>query len=277
MSRNPVLLSNLGPLAAAALLGVCGCASRPEAREQQKETPPPSSAEVVATSPTLPAKPMRSMDEVRKAFEARAPGLKRLNATRQSTNAGRIVVTFTVDPGGQVVECRILSTDFDDRAFNAAVVAEVWRLWLEKRDVGEFVVAEYPIEFTARVDEPKPAAQPEAVPMQGTQGSVHKTFSGPRTLEEIRDAFDSRKAALFDFYSRYLRDQHPHDPVQGTIQFSFRVTPGGELVDCRIVSSDFKDAGFNEGVLAQVRMVRLARREVATFDVAQYPISFLPQ
>ena len=94
----------------------------------------------------------RSLEEVEKAFEARREAFRHVNSSRLSQKAGTFNVTVTFAASGEVVECRMLSTDFhDDPAFNAAVMAEVWRLRLSPRPgAGEFVVSSYPIAFSAR-------------------------------------------------------------------------------------------------------------------------------
>lgn len=108
--------------------------------------------EVAAAAPAqAPASP-RTLREVVDAFAARKASFEQVNSARVSRNAGTFDVTMTFAPSGEVVECRMLSTDFrDDPAFNAAVMAEVWRVRIEPRPgLGEFVVNRYSIAFSAR-------------------------------------------------------------------------------------------------------------------------------
>lgn len=105
------------------------------------------------------------MADVQAAFAARQASLRWLNSNRVSQNAGTIMVSFVVAPTGQVVECRLVSTDFQDPAFNAGVFAEVWRLYLGERNVGEWTVTDYPIEFAAREPAQAPSASGSSAPI----------------------------------------------------------------------------------------------------------------
>lgn len=128
------------------------------ANQQGESAPAPSNAALSA----------RTLDEVQKAFDARKESFRRINSARLSQNAGTFNVTVTFAPSGEVVECRMLSTDFrDDPAFNAAVMAEVWRLRIPPRPGGgEFTVSSYPIAFSARSEAaaPQSLAPIEAAP-----------------------------------------------------------------------------------------------------------------
>lgn len=155
------------------LLGACaGTGDVPEADDAVE--PVAAATEAVAHAPVqAPGKkaaatktsPDDLLEEVDKAFEARRESFRRVNSARVSQNAGTFNVTMTFAATGEVVECRMLSTDFpDDQAFNAAVMAEVWRLRLPPRPgAREFVVSSYPIEFSARSEAmatPPPTATP---------------------------------------------------------------------------------------------------------------------
>jgi hypothetical protein len=102
-------------------------------------------------------------------------------------------VTFA--PSGEVVECRMLSTDFhEDPAFNAAVMAEVWRLRLPPRPgAGEFVVGRYPIVFSARSEaisappampivSPPPPQPPVTAPGASTPSTSPRPSPAPAPL-----------------------------------------------------------------------------------------------
>lgn len=111
-----------------------------------------------------PAAASRTIAELQQAFDKRRAWLRRLNSTRASANAGAIVLRLTVMPAGSVVECRIVSTDFDDPAFNAAVVAQAWRLHLEPREVAEFTYPAYSLRFSAPERTPGDALPPQPQP-----------------------------------------------------------------------------------------------------------------
>ncbi|THD03696.1 hypothetical protein B1810_09130 [Panacagrimonas perspica] len=152
-----------------------GCASTPDAEDgaQAEKMPATAAGESPATAvpveepaPVAVAAPVegRRVADVQAAFAARQASLRWLNSNRASQNAGKIVVSFVVAPNGQVVECRLISSDFQDPAFNKAVFAEVWRLYLGERDVGEWAVNDYPVEFA---------------PREAAQGSVPSGSSAP--------------------------------------------------------------------------------------------------
>ena len=124
-------------------------ARRTQALQATQDPAPAPAASAPAPAAATPA---RSLDEVEKAFEARREAFRRANSARRSQHAGAFNVTVTFAPTGEVVECRMLSTDFgDDPSFNAAVMAEVWRLRIPPRPgAREFVVSSYPIAFSAR-------------------------------------------------------------------------------------------------------------------------------
>lgn len=154
---------------------LAGCAGSGDEKKGDDEDIRPTEKAVVAPegnsgaagsieAPTSTPSSGRGLDEVQKAFVARKESFRRVNSARLSQNAGTLAVTVTFAPSGEVVECRMLSTDFrEDPAFNAAVMAEVWRLRIAPRaDVGEFTVASYPLAFSARSEA---IAAPPSVPI----------------------------------------------------------------------------------------------------------------
>lgn len=180
--RRPRAVNPIGAAALSALaaLYVAGCASTPEAErdvQAQEASTAAAGGSGTATVPaqsdvpvaaTLPAVEGRRVADVQAAFAARQASLRGLNSSRASQNAGKIVVSFVVAPTGQVVECRLVSSDFQDPAFNTAVFAEVWRLYLGERNVGEWAVNDYPIEFAARETALPPATNAPSAPILPT-------------------------------------------------------------------------------------------------------------
>ena len=187
---NPV---GVVALAAAVALCLVGCASTPEPGEDAlARTEPTITADGSGTAtvtaevdePVAAAVPPvegRRVADVQAAFAARQASLRRLNSSRASQNPGKIVVSFVVAPTGQVVECRLVSSEFEDPAFNAAVFAEVWRLFLGERNVGEWAVTDYPIEFVAREAAQAPAtsgSSPPNPPMDSAPASSSAAPAG---------------------------------------------------------------------------------------------------
>jgi hypothetical protein len=161
-------------LSLALLLGACGSSGEKKKDEDDKEATPvgeavgePAAPEAdgAAAPRETPVSATRTIEEVRKAFDVRKESFRRVNSARASANAGTFTVTMTFAPSGEVVECRMLSTDFrEDTAFNAAVMTEVWRVRIAPRpaDAGEFTVNSYSIAFSARNEA---AAVPPSMPI----------------------------------------------------------------------------------------------------------------
>jgi hypothetical protein len=156
-------------LSLALLLGACTSSGDKKKDEDEEQgtpvgesvaEPPSEDAAGAAASDETPVTATRTIEEVRKAFDARKESFRRVNSARASSNAGTFTVTMTFATSGEVVECRMLATDFrEDTAFNAAVMTEVWRVRIAPRpaDAGEFTVNSYSIAFSAR-SEAAPAA-----------------------------------------------------------------------------------------------------------------------
>ena len=93
-----------------------------------------------------------------------------------------------------------------------------------------------------------------------------------RTVEDIQLAFDQNKGAVFSLYHRALRN----DPsLQGKVVLEITVGPAGDVVDCKVVSSDVKDDDFLRKLVARVKLFDFGRKDVETMIVT-YPIDFLP-
>ena len=171
--RSTVIIINVLFAASALLLGACASEEKksdeadatPVSGEVANRTGAATRAEAAATPTTASASSSaRSLDEVEQAFDARKEAFRRVNSARASQHAGAFNVTVTFAASGEVVECRMLSTDFrEDPSFNAAVMAEVWRLRIPPRPgAGEFGVSSYPIAFAARSEA---AATPPSMPI----------------------------------------------------------------------------------------------------------------
>jgi hypothetical protein len=156
-------------LSLALLLGACSSSGDKKKDEDDEQAtpvaePPSTDAADAATSDETPVTATRTIEEVRKAFDVRKESFRRVNSARASSNAGTFTVTMTFATSGEVVECRMLATDFpEDPAFNAAVMTEVWRVRIAPRpaDAGEFTVNSYSIAFSARSEAaPAPPSMP---------------------------------------------------------------------------------------------------------------------
>ena len=93
-----------------------------------------------------------------------------------------------------------------------------------------------------------------------------------RSQEEIELVFDRNKAAIYALYNRALRD---NPALLGKVVFELTIAPWGEVTDCRIVSSELKDAELERKLIARIRMFRFADKDVEAMTTTK-PIEFFP-
>jgi TonB family protein len=93
-----------------------------------------------------------------------------------------------------------------------------------------------------------------------------------RSREEIELVFDRNKAAIYALYSRALRDR---PELQGKVVVQLTIAPGGEVTDCRVLSSELNDAELERKLVARIRMFRFEARDVETITTTK-PIDFFP-
>jgi outer membrane biosynthesis protein TonB len=121
---------------------------------------------------------------------------------------------------------------------------------------------------TTKVDAP-----PGAVGNGGTHAST-RTEIDPRerSIEDIRRVFDSNKGAIFAIYNRALRQ----DPsLQGKVVLELQIDPQGQVLACRVVSSELPDQSLMEKIVSRIRMFDFGKRDVGTTTIS-YPVQFLP-
>jgi protein TonB len=108
----------------------------------------------------------------------------------------------------------------------------------------------------------------------GKGGTLTKGGSGKasRSLEDIKLVFERNKGAIYAIYNRALRE----DPsLQGKVVLELKIAPGGNVVDCRIVSSELKTAELESKLLARIRQFDFGAKEVDQM-VVTWPVDFLP-
>jgi protein TonB len=108
----------------------------------------------------------------------------------------------------------------------------------------------------------------------GTPGNVSKGASGKpsRSQEEIALVFDRNKGAIYALYGRALRDT---PDLQGKLVLEFTIAPSGEVTECRVVSSELKDAELERKIVARVKLFRFEAKDVAVITTTK-PIEFVP-
>lgn len=93
-----------------------------------------------------------------------------------------------------------------------------------------------------------------------------------RSQEEIELEFDRNKGAIYALYSRALRDRAD---LQGKLVLEFTIAPSGEVVACRVVSSELNDPELERKIVARVKQIRFPARDVEAITTTK-PIEFFP-
>lgn len=93
-----------------------------------------------------------------------------------------------------------------------------------------------------------------------------------RSLEDVRLVFERNKGSIYAIYNRALRE----DPaLQGKVVVELKIAPSGEVVDCRIVSSELKTPDLERKLLARIKQFDFGAKQVDQL-VVTYPLDFLP-
>lgn len=108
----------------------------------------------------------------------------------------------------------------------------------------------------------------------GSGGTLQRGGSGKasRSLEDVRLVFERNKGSIYAIYNRALRE----DPaLQGKVVVELKIAPSGEVVDCRIVSSELKTPDLERKLLARIKQFDFGAKQVELL-VVTYPLDFLP-
>jgi TonB family protein len=111
-------------------------------------------------------------------------------------------------------------------------------------------------------------------PGGGAGGSLQRGGDGKasRSIEEIKLVFERNKGAIYTIYNRALRE----DPtLQGKVVVELKIAPSGQVLDCKIVSSELKDTDLERKLLARIRQFDFGAKDVAQM-VVTWPVDFLP-
>jgi periplasmic protein TonB len=108
----------------------------------------------------------------------------------------------------------------------------------------------------------------------GGGGTLTKSGGGKasRSIEEIKLVFERNKGAIYAIYNRALRE----DPaLQGKVVLELKIAPAGQVLDCRVVSSELKDGELERKLLARIRQFDFGAKDVEQM-VVTWPVDFLP-
>jgi outer membrane biosynthesis protein TonB len=108
----------------------------------------------------------------------------------------------------------------------------------------------------------------------GAGGSLKKGGSGKasRSIEEIKLVFERNKGAIYALYNRALREE---PGLQGKVVVELKISPAGEVVGCRVVSTELKTPELEQKLVARIRQFDFGAKDVDVM-VVSWPVDFLP-
>ena len=109
---------------------------------------------------------------------------------------------------------------------------------------------------------------------QGAGGALQRGGSGKasRSIEDIKLVFDRNKGSIYAIYNRALREE---PGLQGKVVLKLNIAPSGNVVDCRIESSELRTPELEAKLLARIRQFDFGAKDVDVMIVT-WPVDFLP-
>jgi hypothetical protein len=111
--------------------------------------------------------------------------------------------------------------------------------------------------------------------VKGAKGGVlSKGGSGKasRSIEEIKLVFERNKGAIYALYNRALRED---SSLQGKVVVELKIAPSGEVVSCRVISTELKTPDLESKLVTRIRGFDFGAKDVDTM-VVTWPVDFLP-
>ena len=105
-------------------------------------------------------------------------------------------------------------------------------------------------------------------------GNLHRGSSGKasRSIEEIKLVFERNKGAIYAIYNRALREE---PGLQGKVVLELKIAPAGNVIECKIISSELKNPELEAKLLARIRQFDFGTKDVEQMIVT-WPLDFLP-
>ena len=105
-------------------------------------------------------------------------------------------------------------------------------------------------------------------------GNMQRGGSGKasRSIEEIKLVFERNKGAIYAIYNRALREE---PGLQGKVVLELKIAPSGQVLECRIVSTELKASELEGKLLARIRQFDFGAKDVDQM-VVTWPVDFLP-
>ena len=111
-------------------------------------------------------------------------------------------------------------------------------------------------------------------PGSANRGNLSKGTSGKasRSYEDVKLVLERNKNALYSIYGRAMRD----DPtLQGKIVVELKIAPTGEVIDCKLVSSELHAPELERKLIGRLRQIDFGAKDVDVM-VVTWPVDFLP-
>jgi TonB family protein len=105
-------------------------------------------------------------------------------------------------------------------------------------------------------------------------GTLQRGNSGKasRSIEDVKLVFERNKGSIYAIYNRALRE----DPtLEGKVVLELKIAPSGQVIDCRIISSELKAVELERKLLARIRQFDFGAKDVDMMTVT-WPVDFLP-
>lgn len=121
---------------------------------------------------------------------------------------------------------------------------------------------------------PTQIESPGSTARAGDASTQKKGGSGKatRSIEEIKIVFERNKGAIYALYNRALRE----DPaLQGKVVVELKISPAGDVVHCRVVSTELKTPEFEQKLVARIRQFNFGAKDTDVMIVS-WPVDFLP-
>ncbi len=105
-------------------------------------------------------------------------------------------------------------------------------------------------------------------------GTLTKGGSGKasRSIEDVRLVFERQKGAIYAIYNRALRDE---PALQGKVVLELKISPSGQVIGSRIVSSELHASELEAKLLARIGQFDFGAKDVEQM-VVTWPVDFLP-
>lgn len=105
-------------------------------------------------------------------------------------------------------------------------------------------------------------------------GTLTRSGSGKasRSIEDVKLVFERNKGAIYALYNRALRED---SSLQGKVVVQLKIDPSGQVIDCRVLSSELKNDDLERKLVARIRQFDFGAKDVEPM-VVSWPVDFLP-